>query len=51
MFHLGRFITVSIDTEADQVNIEALYFELEATSSRIDVSILVFLHCPFSAWI
>jgi hypothetical protein len=51
MFHLGRFITVAIDTEADQVNIKALYFELEATSSRIDVSILVFPHCPFSAWI
>jgi hypothetical protein len=28
-FHISRFITVAIDTEADQVNIKALYLKHE----------------------
>jgi hypothetical protein len=43
---LGRFITIAVDTEADQVNIKVLYSDLESTSSQIDISILVFCTAP-----
>jgi hypothetical protein len=37
-FHIGRFITTVVDTEADRLNTEALWTELESTSTRINVS-------------
>jgi hypothetical protein len=37
-FHLGWFITVAVDTEADRENIKALYSSLKTTSAQIDVS-------------
>jgi hypothetical protein len=36
-FHIGRFITTVVDTEADRLNTEALWTELESTSTRINV--------------
>jgi hypothetical protein len=38
-FHIGRFITVAVDTKDDHVNIEALYTDLESASAQINVSI------------
>jgi hypothetical protein len=32
-FHIGRFITAVVDTEADWENIKALYSDLEFTSA------------------
>jgi hypothetical protein len=37
-FHIGRFITAVVDTEADRLNTEALQTEMESTSTRIYVS-------------
>jgi hypothetical protein len=37
-FHLGRFVTVAVDIEADQENVKALYSSLMTTSVQIDVS-------------
>jgi hypothetical protein len=45
-FHIGRFITVVLDTEADHLNTEALQTELESTSTRIYVSSpCIIVHC------
>jgi hypothetical protein len=37
-FHIGRFITTAVDTEADHANIEALRTNLDSSSTRINVS-------------
>jgi hypothetical protein len=37
-FHIGRFITVVVDTKADRLNTEALHTELDSASTRINVS-------------
>jgi hypothetical protein len=37
-FHVGRFVTTTVDTEANQDNIKALYSNLKTTSDQIDVS-------------
>jgi hypothetical protein len=50
-FHIGRFITVAIDTEADRENIKALYSSLKSTSAQIDVSALKPPYYTFLAWI
>jgi hypothetical protein len=39
-FHVSRFVTTAVDTEADQDNIKALYSSLKNTSEQIDVSVL-----------
>jgi hypothetical protein len=56
-FHIGRFITTAVDTEADRSNTEALRAELDPAWTRINVStpfiivhyrlysILTFLFC------
>jgi hypothetical protein len=49
-FHIGRFITTAVDTEADQENIKALYSSLMSTSTQIDVSALKTPYYTFSAW-
>jgi hypothetical protein len=50
-FHIGRFITAAIDTEADRENIKMLYPCLKSTSAQIDVSALKPPYYTFSAWI
>jgi hypothetical protein len=50
-FNIGQFLTTAIDTEAEQVNIKAMYSELESASSRLDVSNFVLSYHPFSVWI
>jgi hypothetical protein len=37
-FHLGWFVTVAVDTEADRENVKVLYSSLKTTSAQIDVS-------------
>jgi hypothetical protein len=37
-FHIGQFITVVVDTEANRENVKALYSSLKTTSAQIDVS-------------
>jgi hypothetical protein len=37
-FHISRFITTVVDTEADHINTEALQTELDSASTRIYVS-------------
>jgi hypothetical protein len=37
-FHIGRFITVVVDTEAGRLNTKALRTELESTSTKINVN-------------
>jgi hypothetical protein len=50
-FHIGRFITIVIDTEADQENIVALYSDLDSTSAQVDISTLETPYYTFSTWI
>jgi hypothetical protein len=38
-FHIGRYVTMAIDTEVDQTNTKALYFALEAALTHLGVSI------------
>jgi hypothetical protein len=38
-FRIGRFITVVVDTKADQANIKVLYLNLESASTYLKVSI------------
>jgi hypothetical protein len=38
-FHIDRFITTAVDTEADRANIKALYSNLESASTCLNVSI------------
>jgi hypothetical protein len=38
-FHIGRFVTVAVDTEADQANTKALHSALETASTHLDVSL------------
>jgi hypothetical protein len=37
-FHIRRFVTMAVDTEADRENIKALYSNLKTTLAQIDVS-------------
>jgi hypothetical protein len=37
-FHIGRFITIVVDTKADHLNTEALQTKLKSTSTKINVS-------------
>jgi hypothetical protein len=37
-FHIGRYITASVNTEAERENIKALYSSLETTSAQINVN-------------
>jgi hypothetical protein len=37
IFHIGRFITVAVDTEIDHANIEALWTDLDSASTKINV--------------
>jgi hypothetical protein len=39
-FHVGRFVTATIDTEADRDNTKMLYSSLKTTLDQIDVSAL-----------
>jgi hypothetical protein len=50
-FHIRRFITAVVDTEADRENIKALYSSLKSTLVQIDVSALKPPYYTFSAWI
>jgi hypothetical protein len=50
-FHIGQFVTVAVDTEADWENIKTLYFSLKTTSAQIDINTLKPPHYTFSAWI
>jgi hypothetical protein len=36
-FYISRFITVSVNTEAEQENIKAIYASLETTLAQINV--------------
>jgi hypothetical protein len=38
-FHIERFITVAVDTEADRANTKALYSALEIASTHLNVSV------------
>jgi hypothetical protein len=38
-FHIGRYVTASLNTEAEQEQIKALYSSMKTTSELIDVSI------------
>jgi hypothetical protein len=38
-FHIGKFITTAVDTEAERANTDALYAELESASVWFNVSI------------
>jgi hypothetical protein len=38
-FHIGWFVTVVVDTEADRTNTKALYSALETASTHLDVSL------------
>jgi hypothetical protein len=38
-FHIGRYVTTSVNSEAEQENIKALYSTLETTSAQINVSV------------
>jgi hypothetical protein len=38
-YHIGRYVTVSMNTEAEREQIKALYFSMMTTSKLIDVSI------------
>jgi hypothetical protein len=37
-FHIGRYVTASVNFEAERENIKALYSSLETTSTQINVS-------------
>jgi hypothetical protein len=37
-FHIGRYISVSVNTQAEQEQIKALYSSMKTTSELIDVS-------------
>jgi hypothetical protein len=50
-FHIERFITAVVDTEADRENIKALSSCLKSTLAQIDVSALKPPYYTFSAWI
>jgi hypothetical protein len=50
-FHIGWFVTATVDTEADQENIKALYSNLKTTSAQIDASALKPSYYTFLAWI
>jgi hypothetical protein len=49
IFHIGRFIMVVVDTEADCANIEALRTDLDSVSTQIHVSafFLIFHYRPY----
>jgi hypothetical protein len=49
-FHIGRFVTAAVDTEADRENIKALYSSLKSTSAPIDVGALKTPYYTFSTW-
>jgi hypothetical protein len=36
--HIGRFVTMAIDTEVVRENVKALYSSRKTTSAQIDVS-------------
>jgi hypothetical protein len=38
-FHISRFITATMDTKDNHVNIDALYMDLETASTQINVSV------------
>jgi hypothetical protein len=38
-FHIGQFITVSVNTEAERENIKLFYASLETTSAQINAPI------------
>jgi hypothetical protein len=38
-FHIGRYVTTSVNSEAEQENIKALYSTLETNSAQINVSV------------
>jgi hypothetical protein len=44
--HIGRFVTITVDTKANQEIMKALYSSLKTTSDQIDVSVqqLILLH-------
>jgi hypothetical protein len=44
-FHIGRFITTTVDTEADCPNNEALWMDLDSASTWINVSTLCLVFC------
>jgi hypothetical protein len=42
-FHIVRFITAVVDTEADQANTKVLYSTLETASTHLNISLLLTL--------
>jgi hypothetical protein len=46
-FHVGRYITATVDAEAEHANAQHLYSNLESTAEQIQVTILVPLYLPF----
>jgi hypothetical protein len=38
-FHIGRYVTASVNTEAEREQIKALYSNMKTTSELVDVSI------------
>jgi hypothetical protein len=37
-FHIGKYITVAVNTKAERMDIEALKSDLDSASARINVS-------------
>jgi hypothetical protein len=37
-FHIGWFVTTTVDIEADRENVKVIYSSLKTTSTQIDVS-------------
>jgi hypothetical protein len=47
-FNIGRFISAVVDTEADRVNMDVLYIDLESASTWFNVSIFRLTFCNHS---
>jgi hypothetical protein len=48
-FHIGRYVSVAVNTEAELENIKSLYSSLESISAQINVSIKTPLYHSFLA--
>jgi hypothetical protein len=50
-FHISRFITIAVDTEADQANIKALYSDLKSALTHLNVSVTYLPHYNIFTWL
>jgi hypothetical protein len=48
VFHIGKFIIAAVDTEAERVNTDALYADLESASVRFNIRIFHLTFCIYS---